>query len=116
MSHRRFMLLLFACAAVFLAGRLTGKAPDKSRGPGRKVADLFGAKRRPEAFVLDGARNVVYDGRIDDQFGVGYRRPGKPTRRDLAEAVDAVLAGKPVSVAETSVAGCLINRAKKTAS
>ena len=51
---------------------------------GNKVADQFGARRTPEAFVLDAAGKVLYQGRIDDQFGIGYNRPGKPTRRDLA--------------------------------
>ncbi|HEY7309668.1 MAG TPA: redoxin domain-containing protein [Gemmataceae bacterium] len=77
---------------------------------GNKVADLFGARRTPEAFVLDGSGKILYQGRIDDQFGIGYSRPGKPTRRDLAEALDEVLAGKPVSVAKTKTAGCLIGR------
>src|SRR5262245_15282769 len=33
------------------------------------VADNFGAKRTPEAFLLDPRGRVVYRGRIDDQFG-----------------------------------------------
>jgi peroxiredoxin/mono/diheme cytochrome c family protein len=73
------------------------------------VADKFGAKRVPEAFLLDAAGTIRYRGRIDDQFGIGIRRP-TPTRRDLAEAIDELLAGKPVSVAVTEVAGCLISR------
>jgi peroxiredoxin/mono/diheme cytochrome c family protein len=77
---------------------------------GNKVADQFGADRTPEAFVLDGSGKVLYQGRIDDQFGIGYARPGKPTRRDLAEALGEVLAGKPVSVARTKVDGCRIGR------
>ncbi len=81
---------------------------------GSTVADLFDAKRTPEAFLLDTQRRpavaIVYRGRIDDQFGIGYQRP-KPTRRDLAEAIDELLAGKAVSQASTPVAGCLISRA-----
>src|SRR5262249_30256997 len=50
-----------------------------------------------------------YQGRIDDQFGVGFQRP-RPTRHDLAVALDEVLAGKQVSQATTPVAGCLIGR------
>jgi peroxiredoxin len=76
------------------------------------VAEAFGARRTPEAFVLDRERRVVYRGRIDDQFGIGFRRT-KPTRRDLAEAVLEVLAGRPVSVAKTDAPGCLIDRAIK---
>jgi peroxiredoxin len=74
------------------------------------AADRFGAERTPEAFVLDAARTVRYRGRIDDQFGVGFQRP-QPTRRDLVEALDAVLAGKGVAQPKTQVAGCIIARA-----
>lgn len=80
------------------------------KDPQNKVADQFGAQRTPEAFVLDGQSVVRYQGRIDDQFGIGYQRPGKPTRRDLALALEEVLAGKTVSVPTTPVAGCLIAR------
>ena len=76
------------------------------------VADKFGAQRTPEVFVLSPGGDVLYQGRIDDQFGIGYKREG-PTRRDLAEALDEVLAGKPVSKPKTDVAGCLIARAIK---
>jgi peroxiredoxin len=77
---------------------------------GSTVADQFGARRTPEAFVLDASRIIRYQGRIDDQYGYGYKR-GQPTRRDLAEALDELLAGKPVTVASTPVLGCLIARA-----
>jgi peroxiredoxin len=74
------------------------------------VADQFGARRTPEAFVLGPDGKVLYQGRIDDQFGIGYQRKA-PTRRDLAVALDEVLAGRPVSQPSTPVAGCLIARA-----
>jgi peroxiredoxin/mono/diheme cytochrome c family protein len=80
------------------------------------VADQFGAKRTPEAFVLGPDGAVLYHGRVDDQFGIGYSRPGKPSRRDLGIALDEVLAGKPVSVARTEVVGCFIGRSTKPAS
>src|SRR5437868_5412992 len=64
------------------------------------VADQFGARRTPEAFVLSPDGTVLYQGRIDDQYGVGFTRK-EPTRRDLAVAVEEVLAGKPVSVPST---------------
>ncbi len=81
---------------------------------GQKVADLFQAERTPSVFVLDSRRTVCYRGRIDDQYGVGFQRP-KPNRRDLAEALDELLAGKPVAVPRTEAAGCLIGRARQTA-
>ncbi len=77
-----------------------------------KIADLFEARRTPEVFVLDEKRVIRYRGRIDDQFGYEFRRT-KPTKQELVDALDAVLGGKPVAVAETEVAGCLITRATK---
>lgn len=73
------------------------------------AADRLGAQRTPEAFVLDARRVLRYQGRIDDQFGIGFQRP-QPTRRDLVEAIEEILAGKPVSQAKTPVAGCIIAR------
>jgi mono/diheme cytochrome c family protein len=77
---------------------------------GNRLADRLDARRTPEAIVLDSTGRVLYRGRIDDQFGIGYARPGKPSRSDLAAALDEILAAKPVSVAQTPVAGCLIGR------
>lgn len=77
---------------------------------GNVVGDDFGAKRTPEAFVLSPAGNVMYQGRIDDQIGIGFRRK-EPTRRDVAVALDEILAGKAVSKPATEVSGCLIARA-----
>jgi peroxiredoxin len=76
------------------------------------VADQLGAQRTPEALVLDGARVIRYRGRIDDQFGIGYKR-GSPTTRELLDALDEVLAGKNVTTPLTQVAGCVISRVSK---
>jgi peroxiredoxin len=76
---------------------------------GNVVADRFAARRSPEAFVLDRARIVRYRGRIDDQYAVGVQK-AKATRRDLAEALEAVLAGQPVATAVTTAPGCPISR------
>lgn len=73
------------------------------------TADHFGAKKTPEAFVLDAGRTIKYQGRIDDRFAINVQK-AKATRDDLAEAVKDVLAGKPVSVPTTEVAGCYIGR------
>jgi hypothetical protein len=77
-----------------------------------QVADAFGAQRTPEVFLLDESRTVGYRGRIDDQFGIGFKRT-QPTRRDLVEATQEVLAGKPVTTSVTDAPGCLIARARK---
>ena len=76
----------------------------------QEVADALHATRTPEVFVLDSRRVVRYQGRVDDQFVVGGKSRVAPTREDLKIAIDELLAGKPVSVPETSPIGCLIGR------
>ena len=50
----------------------------------------------------------VYRGRIDDRYvDFGKYRPA-PERHDLAEALDSVLAGKPVKIQQTKSIGCAI--------
>lgn len=66
-----------------------------------------GAERTPEVVVLDRERRLRYRGRIDDQLRLGGTRPAA-TREDLREALDDLLAGRAVAVAETPVDGCLI--------
>jgi thiol-disulfide isomerase/thioredoxin len=74
-------------------------------------AELLGVNRTAEVVVLDAERRIRYRGRIDDQYRLGGTRAA-PTRRDLALAIDSVLAGKDVSVAETPVDGCPITRSE----
>lgn len=82
------------------------------KDPGQKVADQFGATRTPEVFVLNPLGQVLYRGRIDDQYIVGVQREA-PQRADLKAALDEVLAGKPVSVAVAEPIGCLIGRVRE---
>ncbi len=74
---------------------------------GQRFAHALGVQRTPEAAVLDRDLVLRYRGRIDDQYGVAYRKE-KPERRDLADAIEAVLAGKPA--VQTEADGCLISR------
>ncbi|HVJ85496.1 MAG TPA: redoxin domain-containing protein [Caulifigura sp.] len=76
---------------------------------GCKLAEKLGATRTPEVVVLDQNRAVRYRGRIDDQFQIGVVRD-KAERQELRDAVDALLAGKPILVAETQPIGCLIGK------
>jgi peroxiredoxin/mono/diheme cytochrome c family protein len=75
----------------------------------QSVLSLCGARRTSEVYLLDRRQTVRYHGRIDDRFGYDYKR-AEPRRHDLREALDELLAGKPVSIAETDAAGCLITR------
>jgi peroxiredoxin/mono/diheme cytochrome c family protein len=80
--------------------------------PRQVAADVFGAQRTCETFLLDPQRYIRYHGRIDDRYHYTAKRD-KPTRDDLTAALDELLAGEPVSVAETTVEGCLMSRVRR---
>ncbi len=62
----------------------------------------------PEAAVFDSKGQLVYHGRIDNRFAdFGKARP-TPTRRELQDALESLLAGKPVSVPHEPAVGCTI--------
>jgi AhpC/TSA family len=62
----------------------------------------------PEAAVLGPDGALLYRGRIDDRYaGLGAQRP-RATRRDLQEALEAIVDGRPVPVPRTSAVGCFI--------
>jgi peroxiredoxin len=77
---------------------------------GNKVADLYGAVRTPEMYVVDAAGVLRYHGRVDSSI-----EPRQVKRHDLRETLDEVLAGKSVTTPETKAFGCLIVRAKQPA-
>ena len=79
---------------------------------GNELADRLGVERTPEVFVLDAGRVVRYRGRVDDQYGFGVHRPS-PTHRDLAAALDDLLAGRSVATPRTEPVGCRIGRVAK---
>ncbi|MCX6589937.1 MAG: redoxin domain-containing protein [Acidobacteria bacterium] len=76
---------------------------------GNVAADKFGAQVTPETFVMNAAGVVLYHGAIDDA-----RNPARVTAKGLRNALDAVLAGKPVPQAETKAFGCTIKRVRRS--
>src|SRR5215475_3750588 len=69
------------------------------------VADTYAAERTPKVYLIDGEGVLRYQGRIDNS-----QDPRMVKRNDLREALNEMLLGKPVSVAETKALGCLIKR------
>lgn len=67
------------------------------------LARAFGAVSTPHAFVFNGDRRLRYRGRIDDA-----RIPESVTRRDLDEAIGALLEGRRPPVDATVPFGCTI--------
>jgi peroxiredoxin len=73
---------------------------------GNRVADAYGASHTPEVFVVDPTGSLIYHGRIDEN----QDEPKNAKSPDLRNALEAVLAGKPVPVAQTKAFGCSIKR------
>jgi hypothetical protein len=77
------------------------------RDPKLALVKYVHATVTPEAAVIAGGR-VVYRGRIDDRYvDLGLERPS-PTMHDLADALAAVLASRPVARPTTQAVGCFI--------
>jgi len=72
---------------------------------GNKIADRLGATKTPEVYVLDANSKLVYHGRIDNS-----QKPEGITANDLREALDEMLAGKPISKTGGAAFGCTIKR------
>jgi peroxiredoxin len=71
----------------------------------QEVARAYHAACTPDFFLFDAGQRLVYRGQLDDS------RPGNNvpvTGRDLRRALDAVLAGKPVSPEQKPSLGCNI--------
>jgi hypothetical protein len=73
------------------------------------AAERFHAQFTPETFVIGTDGQVRYHGAVDDA-----QNPARVVRHSLREALDAVLAGKPVAVPETKAFGCTIKRPRRT--
>jgi peroxiredoxin len=65
----------------------------------------------PEAAIFVRERSqwkLVYHGRIDDRYVDYGKARAEPSRRDLAEVLDAVLAGRPAPFAYAKAIGCYL--------
>jgi thiol-disulfide isomerase/thioredoxin len=72
------------------------------------VVEALKAEATPEAFVLDHNFVLRYRGRIDDGYAARLKKSRTVSRHDLKDALDEVLAGKPVSTPVTKAVGCPI--------
>lgn len=71
-----------------------------------EIAELLQPTHVPEAFVLTRKGDVVYRGRIDNQFAALSKRRPRATVHDLKDALAAVVSGQSPPVARTDVVGC----------
>jgi peroxiredoxin len=70
-------------------------------GDTQVVSMKFGAVATPHIFVFDEQRKLRYQGRIDDN-----QREDLVKVQDARNAIEALLAGKPVPVTDTKAFGC----------
>ena len=71
-------------------------------GDDQKTALAYGPVATPHIFVFDKARKLQYHGRIDD-----VEKPSNPPKNlDAKNAIEALLANKPVPVPSTKTFGC----------
>ena len=73
------------------------------------VGHLYGAQTTPHMFVIDSGGTIVYAGAIDDD---PRGTKGDDASNYVAAALDEVLAGKTVTMAETKPYGCSVKYAK----
>lgn len=73
----------------------------------QRVAEWCGATRTPEALLVTSAGEVLYRGRIDEQYRPGVSR-AESGERYLRRSIEQSLAGEPVTIATTEAVGCLI--------
>jgi len=70
-------------------------------GDTQQVAHQYGPKVTPHIFIFDRERKLRYEGRIDDNM-----RGNNIKTNDARNALDALVAGRPVPVQHTPVFGC----------
>lgn len=70
-------------------------------GETQATAEAFGVKATPHVFVFDQKRILRFEGRVDNS-----QRESLVQTQDTRNAIEALLAGKPVRVPHTGVFGC----------
>jgi thiol-disulfide isomerase/thioredoxin len=77
-------------------------------GDTEAMSKQYGPVATPHVFVFDAARRLRFVGRVDDN-----ENPAKAKTADARDAIEAVLAGRPVAVQTTKVFGCSVKWSDK---
>src|SRR5262245_20055155 len=80
-------------------------------GETEAMSRQYGPVATPHVFVFDAERRLRYAGRVDDK-----ENPAKARTSEARDAIEALLAGKPVAVQTTKVFGCSVKWADKRGS
>jgi len=73
------------------------------------IGHLYDMKTTPHMFVINKDGTLVYDGAIDNQPDPSH--DPRTARNYVREAVDDLIAGKPVAVSQTKPYGCSVKYA-----
>jgi peroxiredoxin len=90
--------------------RMVSRARDKGypfpylRDESQDVARAYGALVTPHPMLFGPDRKLLFQGRIDDN----HERPDKVKHPFLKDAIDAALAGRPITPPELPVQGCSV--------
>jgi peroxiredoxin len=77
------------------------------------IGEALGVVRTADFFVIDPKSwKLAYRGPLDDSLSYGTQKPAA-AKHYLNDALDAVLAGRAVPVAQVDAPGCLVNLADK---
>jgi peroxiredoxin len=85
------------------------KFPYLYDGDKQEVSRAYGPATTPHLFIFDAERRLRYVGRIDDN----ERDPNAVKSHDARNAIEALLAGKPVPVETTRTFGCSVKWSDK---
>jgi peroxiredoxin len=77
-------------------------------GDTQTVTQAYGPQATPHVFIFDKDRKLRYEGRFDNSY-----RIEKVTTQNARDAIDSLLANKPVAVTHTAVFGCSTKWAEK---
>jgi thiol-disulfide isomerase/thioredoxin len=80
-------------------------------GETQAMSRRYGPVATPHVFVFDAARRLRYAGRVDDN-----ENAAKAKTQDARDAIEGVLAGRPVPVETTKTFGCSVKWADKRGS
>jgi len=87
--------------------------------PTQEIGRKYGATRTPEYFVLNKERRIVYSGLLHNspsqmrKDGTIQYTNGEPAEHYVRDAINAALAGRPVTVTETRAQGCTVEYAAR---
>lgn len=79
----------------------------------QSLAQAWKITRTAEVLLVNSQHEILYRGRIDDQYAPGISR-SKTTREDLADAIRSLLDGKTPDIAVTEPVGCKIAYTKSS--